>query len=512
MKNTLAFYTAIFLRRIHYFLIVFLLVSAASLTLARILPPVYTSQTALLVESSQIPTNLAEPTVQTGAAEELQIIEQRLMTRINLLDIARSQNVFDDMGSMTADEIVRRMRQNTDIRRSAGRGQATLMDVSFSSDNGRTAANVVNQYVTIILQDNAESRADRAGDTLQFFETEVERLGVNLKVQSAKILEFKNANSKALPDTLVYRLNQQSALQARLATVERDMAALNEEKRRLNEIFAATGQIGTAAGSNLTPDQRQLAKIQDDLRRALALYTPEHPSVKVLEAQLIQQRAIVTGQSADTGANTATPTTMLDITLAGIDARVDLLTTQGQRITTELADLVETIDKTAANSIILAALDRDYANIQQQYNTAVNGLSKAAIGERIELSSRGQRIAVLDPATVPDKPASPNRLLIGAGGTLLGAFLGFGLIAALEFLNNSIRRPTEITQRLGITPIATVPYIRTPMELVIRRATFVLVFAFVIIGVPAALFAIHTYYLPLDLIYDRVAERIGTLI
>lgn len=512
MKSTIAFYTTIFFRRFHYFLFIFITVAAVSLALAKLLPPVYTSKTSLLVESSQIPSALAAPTVLTGAIEELQIIEQRLMSRINLLDIARSQKVFSDINSMTADEIVRRMRQSTTIRRSAGKGLATLMNISFDSDSGRTSANVLNQYVTIILQDNAESRADRAGDTLQFFETEVDRLGKELQIQSAKILDFKNANSKALPDTLTYRLNQQTSLQARLTTVERDISILREEKRRLVDIFDATGQVGTAAAANLTPEQRQLATLRDSLSRALATFSPEHPKVKLLEAQVAQQETIVSGQSGATDATATGPTTMLDITLAGIDARIDLLTTQGAQITDQLAELEITIDKTAENSIVLSALDRDYLNTQQQYNTAVNGLSKAAIGERIELLSKGQRIAVLEPATVPDKPTSPNRLLIGAGGTAFGAFLGLSVIALLEFLNKAIRRPTDITRKLGITPIATVPYIRTPMELVIRRATMVAVFAIIIIGVPAVLFAVHTYYLPLDLIYDRVAAKISELV
>ena len=33
-----------------------------------------------------------------GLSEQLEIIEQRLMTRANLLDVARSQNVFEDIG------------------------------------------------------------------------------------------------------------------------------------------------------------------------------------------------------------------------------------------------------------------------------------------------------------------------------------------------------------------------------------------------------------------------------
>jgi hypothetical protein len=65
---------------------------------------------------------------------------------------------------------------------------------------------------------------------------------------------------------------------------------------------------------------------------------------------------------------------------------------------------------------------------------------------------------------------------------------------------------------LGITPIATIPYIRTPLELVTRRAVFVALFAFVVIGLPAALFAIHTYYLPLDLLVDMVITRLERLI
>ncbi|MGR3343758.1 MAG: GumC family protein, partial [Paracoccaceae bacterium] len=165
-----------------------------------------------------------------------------------------------------------------------------------------------------------------------------------------------------------------------------------------------------------------------------------------------------------------------------------------------------------AISIMLQSLDRDYLNIQQQYNTAVSRLAKAATGERIELLAKGQRITVLDPAAVPDKPTRPIRAWISIGGTVAGALLGFSLIALMEFLNTAIRRPVDIVSRLGITPIAVVPYIRTPMELVIRRAVFVSVFLLLVIGLPALIFAVHTYYLPLDLIYERIAGKIGDML
>jgi len=512
MKSSIAFYFAIFLSRIHWFILIFGIVSAASITISRLLPAVYVSNTQLLVESSQIPSQLAAPTIQVNPIEELQVIEQRLMTRVNLLDIARSENVFENLNEMSADEIVAGMRQQTIIRRSAGKGQATLMAITFEAADGVTAAGVVNQYVTIILQDNAEIRTDRAGKTLEFFEIEVERLGNELEKQSASIIEFNNLNSDALPSTLAFRLNQQTTLLTRQATLERDIDTLSEQKRRLIEIFETTGAIGAAVATNLTPDQKQLALLEDQLTNAMALYSAEHPKVKMLEAQVAQQQIVVSGQAGVAVNSSNQPSSILDVQIADIDSRIAVFNDQLVQLREQLAGVENSIERTPKVQIQLDALTRDYQNTQQQYNSAVNGLAQSAQGERIELLAKGRRIAIIDPATVPSKPDRPNRLLIALGGSAFGMFLGLALIAFLEVLNSSIRRASDITHGLGITPIVTVPYIRTPMELVVRRAVFVAAFAVLVVGVPAALFALHTYYLPLDLIYDRFATKIGTFL
>ena len=512
MKALLSYYFALFLRRIHYFLFIFLTVAAASLTLAKLLPPTYVSEARLLVEPPQIPGQLLAPTVQVGPAEELQIIEQQLLTRSNMLDIARSQNVFEDIEEMTPDEIVKAMREATGISRIAGRGQATLMFVSFESKDARTTANVVNQYVTRILQNNAETRTERATNTLEFFKDEVDRLGKKLREQSARITEFKNENIDALPDTLNYRLSQQSALQERLANINRQIFSLEEQRRSVVEVFEKTGQIGQSAGTVVSREQQVLNELRDSLRQALAVYSPENPRVKMIEAQIAQQEAIMASHVGKTEEDANSETLMLDINLAGIEAQARLLNAQKKQIAEQLAALKETLERTPENSIRLDALERDYQNTQAQYNAAVASLSQASMGERIEVLSKGQRIVVLDPATVPSEPASPNRKLIAIGGTLLGAVLGVAMIVLLEFFNQSIKRPADIKKHLGIEPIATVPYVRTPMELVLRRAGFIAVLLAIVVGLPAALYAVHNYFMPLDLIYERFAQKVGGLI
>ena len=86
---------------------------------------------------------------------------------------------------------------------------------------------------------------------------------------------------------------------------------------------------------------------------------------------------------------------------------------------------------------------------------------------------------------------------------------GLGLVLVLELLDRSARRPEDLVKRLGVTPIATIPYIQTRRELVGRRARRVALLLTILIGVPALVYAVHIYYAPLDLVAERVMNALG---
>lgn len=507
MNLDLSFYLAVFLRRLHYFVIIFALVSAASIAAALLLPPVYLARSVLLVESPQIPGALAAPTVQPQALEKLQTIQNRLMTRTNLLEIAQRLKVFKDIGRMTPDAIVQAMRQQTTITNSAGRGMATIMTVEFQGESGPVVAGVVNEYVTLILKEDVATRTERAENTVDFFNREVERLSGELDTMSAKILDFQNKNADALPNTLQYRLGQQTLLQNNLATAESDIARNKDQKQQMIALFNATGQI-TGTTANQTPEARQLDQLRQQMNTYMATYSPTNPKVKQLQAQIDQLEEIVKAQQLPPG-TAAAQMSPLDIQLATLDTQIKALETQRQQLLDQLAVLKDSIDRTPANQIALDALNRDYQNIQQQYNTAVAKQAQAAAGEQMEVRSKGERISVVDAATVPDRPVKPNRVLIAGGGVVGGAGLGIAVIVLLELLNRAVRRPKDLIKAFGITPIATIPYMRTPSETMMRRSGFAAMLLVAVIGIPAIIYAVHVYYQPLDVLVGKVAAKIG---
>lgn len=512
--SELNYYFSIFLRRLHYFLIISVIIAAVSIIAAFTLPPAYESQTRLLLEGPQIPSELAASTVTVGLAEQLEIIEQRLMTRANMLDVARSQQVFEDIAEMTADEIVGAMQARTVIQKAAGRNPTPIMNISFEARNPTIAAGVLNEYLTLIERQNAEFRTSRAGNTLEFFEQEVQRLGQDLDAQGARILEFKTKNSGALPESLDYRLDQQATLQEQVRQIDRDIETLSSQSERLVQIFEATGQLAGEEGARLSPDEKRLQDLRAQLDEALSIYSTGNPRVKMLEAQIKQLEDRVASRATTEEAKSEASTqsrgsVTLDLQLSEIEARISMLKEQREDTSTRLEVLGETLAETPANTVALEELNRTYTNIEAQYNTAVDRLAQASTGERIESLSRGQRISIIEPPAVPNQPTKPNRILIAGGGTMFGIVAGIGLIVLIELLNRTARRPEDIIHRIGVRPLATIPYMRSRSEIFWKRLIKVTLYLVILVGLPAAVYAVHLYYLPLDLLADRVMNKIG---
>lgn len=515
MNLDLAFYWKLFVRRLPVMLLFLLLCSGLGVITALRMPDTWSAEARLLVEAPQISDDMVASTIQTDAVEQLDIIQQKLLTRANMIDIANRFDVFENIREIEPDEVVEAMQTATRIRRSAGREQATLMTISFEARTGRISANVVNEYVTLVLEENAEFRVSRAESTLNFFEQEVERLNEDLDRQSAQIALFKADNIDALPEDQTYRLGRQALLQERLARLEREISLIQNQRDRITEIFETTGGAGFGAGQTLTAEQEQLIVVEADLERARSLYSESHPRVIRLEARLDRLQNIVEAQiearlpETEADASSSPQELMLQSNLTEIDSRLDVLNKDIEATKAELSEVQDAISKSSANGITLSALERDYQNIQARYNAAVNNLNSARMSERIETTAQGQRITVIENASVPRVPTGPDRVRVAILATGMGVALAAGYFMLLEFLNRSVRRPAELVGRFNVTPIAVVPYMESRRDRLLRRGGIVLATLVVLIGVPLALWYVDTYYLPLELVVERGMAKLG---
>ncbi len=508
MISEIKFYLSQFWRRIHYFLFIFLVIASIGVTLAYTLPPVYRAEARLLIESPQIPDDLAASTVRTETFELLQIIEQKMLTRANLLEMARRYEVYRGVPGISANATVDDMRDRVRIRLPAFNDTSGLVTVSFEAPSPALSAQVANELVTQILQQNLELRTSVSGETLEFFQQEVERLNAQLSEKGGEILEFKLANGDALPESLSFSRTRQSAIQERLLQIDRELSSLNDRRTRLQELFEQTGRLDLSEQS-LTAEQQQLRELKSRLASETVIYSPTNPRVVSLRAQVEALEQIVATQISSGSIAQSDTVTAYELQIADIDAQISYLSDQKVLVNEELEELTASIGKTPRNAITLGALERDYDNIREQFNQATAGLAEARTGDRIEALSKGQRIVVIEQAVEPNSPSSPNRRLILAAGIGGGMMAGFGFLLVLELLNRAVRRPEELRNRLNLTPFAVLPYVRTRRQTRNRRLTIASILGSIVVGVPVILYTLHVYYLPMDMLVETVLETMG---
>ena len=502
MNFDLKFYYLLVWRRMPVMLVIFTLCAGIGVAMAMTLPPRFASNATLLVERARIPGELAESTVRIDANQQLQVIRQRLMTRANLLEVAEKYQVFASEPGMSADDIVQAMRSQTSIAQSGGRNQATIMVIGFESGTARLSADVVNEFVTLVLTEDAEIRTGGSQQTLAFFAQQVQRYNDQLTKQSSEIVAFKEANKEALPEGLQYRLNRQSTLQERMNLRARDLASLNDQRDRLVEIGAAAIQ----QRAPLTPEQEQLAGFKAQLAEWESVLSGENPKVRVLRAKITE---LEKRMEADGNGGPVNTESLLELQLAQIDADIDFTRQEIKDTELELSELRKAIEATPAVAIRLDELEREYDNTQSLYNQAVADRAAAQTGEQIEVNKQGERVTLIDPAVAPSAPTSPNRKLVAGGGVFAGAGLAGVFFILTELLNRSIRRPVDLSRALGVQPLATIPYLEE-VSVRRRRRVFKAIFVgSVVMAIPIGLWAIHTLYLPLDLVIEQVLDRVG---
>ena len=254
---------------------------------AYLLPATYLSEGKILVQSQQIPTELVRSTVTTAAQERIQVIQQRTMTRDNLIAIADKFQLFSEKRSlMSVSELVELMKKNIrfapvdsqlDFKqrsRAALENPTIIFSVGFEYADGATAARVANELLTRILSEDLRDRTSRATDTTKFLSREVQRLQTEnaaidnkiaqLKISQRKLSSSARSDQPSMLDQLKAELVQKGAFYSdkhpQLQALKRQIEAL---EKTVPPPLPGSDPLASASIEALTSQQEALQKNLD---------------------------------------------------------------------------------------------------------------------------------------------------------------------------------------------------------------------------------------------------------
>jgi uncharacterized protein involved in exopolysaccharide biosynthesis len=189
-------YWGILRKRKFYGLIPFVCVLAIGGAAAMLWPPTFLSEGKILIESQQIPVDLVKPTVTSPGAERIAIIQQRVMTRENLLRIADKYQLFsDERDRLSRTDLLDKVRANIVVKQIQYEAKyetnstTIAITVGYMDRKPDVATKMANELLTLFLDEDARNRTTRATETTKFLAQEAEKLKVELASIDAKILE-----------------------------------------------------------------------------------------------------------------------------------------------------------------------------------------------------------------------------------------------------------------------------------------------------------------------------------
>ena len=575
LEQTLDFgdYLAAFRRRARSILLVAGIVFLVGLIIAFVWPPTYKASSTILIEEQDIPTDLIQSTVTSYAAQRIQVISQRVMSRTNLLQIVDKYNLYERKRKLDPiEDVLSDMRDdigvdmiNADVMdpRTGRPTEATIaFTVSFNSEDPQQALKVANELTTLYLDENVKSRTEKASETYDFLTVESKRLSDHIADLQRKLADFKEKNINTLPevrdlntqildrterditdiDTQIRGLQERKVyLQGQLALVDpygsndvtSPSARLDALRiqyinlishysadypdviRTRNEIQALEQETGQAPSTEELEVQLRTLKAQ--LAEAKKTYTDEHPDVKnlkrhiaTLEKQISQSRP-----ASKTTAHVVSPDNPAYITLQGQleAANSDMHSLQAKRaqLVAKVSNYENRLAQTPKSEQEYEAINLDLQNATQRYQELKSKQMTAAAAQEMEKERKGEKFTLIDPAILPEEPVSPNRGAIIFLSLVLALGAGVGSAAVRESLDKSVRGSKGMAMLLQAAPLAVIPYLTSEAESRTRARRRYLILAAAVVGLVIALLVVNFFVTPLDVIWFKGLRKIDLI-
>ena len=453
-----------------------LAVAAAAIVMINRLPDLYRAETLILVVPQRVPESYVRSTVTARIEDRLQSISQQIMSRTRLEQVINDFNLYaqERANKELMEDIVERMRTR-DIGINIIKGDA--FRVSYTASDPRVAMRVTERLGSLFIDESLRDREVLADGTTDFLATQLDEAQRRLVANENKLLEYQRLHDGELPAQTPANLqalhNAEQALQSLGQSLNHD----RERRITLERTVADIIETPDAAPAVDKPAPVQSFNLEEELatqKRALLAVElklrPDHPDVRKQRRVIEELEKRVEAQKL-LGELTARPTgpaVMMDpakrkrltearIELDNLDRQIQGKLAEEGRLQGMIAMYNARIQAAPLREAELTALTRDYETLQQSYRNLLEKKEESQISANLEKRQIGEQFKILDPARMPERPASPDRPRLYVMAMLAALAIGLAAAAAAEFFDRSLRSEADVRAALNLMVLATIP-------------------------------------------------------
>lgn len=449
------------------------------------LPKRYRSTTLILVEAQKIPEEYVQSPLSGTVEGRLSTIQQQILSRSLLQKLVDNLNLqYESSKKTSSEEMIDQIRKNLDLETIGPRTAVQGFSLSFQAEDPVVAMKVTNELASLFIEENLKIREQMVEGTSEFLNSELTNLKETLERQENQIGEFKRLHMGELPEQLEANLRALDRFQSDLLSTQLAKKSAQERRIMLEKTVEMVRQRSQEsppmqAGRPLAPPEPasplvlELMQRKRDLAALRMEYKESYPDIALLKRQIAELEDQVGMLSLNEAPPSPGPSQPGELSrenegerayVADLQRQIQGAKLEGKNLEERERELQHQIkiyerrvEQVPAREQELATLLRDYENTKINYGALLDKKLNAKIAENLEKRQKGEQFRIIDPANLPQKPFTPNPLMINLAGVGLGLGVGVGLVLMREQLDRSLRKSEDLEQATSIPVLASIP-------------------------------------------------------
>jgi polysaccharide chain length determinant protein (PEP-CTERM system associated) len=448
----------------------------------------YCSEATIIVEQQQVPERYVTPTSTSDLNSALQAMTQEVLSRAHLLQIIDQFDLYEkERRRLGPEELVRLMRQDIEIRPLEGDPQRRNINsfrISFSTDSPRLAQQVTIRLTILYIEQNVKTREQQALGTTAFLGNQLGAARTELQKEETRVRDFKMQHLGELPEQEQGNLQILAGLQTQLQNTVSGLARAQEQRTYLVSLLNQYAESyralpGEPIANPVEAERQRLAQLHAQRSELLSKYLPGHPDILKIDREIAQSKTLLDQAQRATTAVTPeakedknassfkgdTATAQIRSQLEANRLEMENLGKDQKRLEGQIKMYEQRINVTPVREQQYTEAVRDYTLSKQNYEDLLGKKTQSELASSLERQQQGQQFRIVDSASLPAKPASPDRFRISLGGLAAGLALALGLLMFLEVRRASFHTESEVRSRYALPIVLGIPSLPTPAEL-----------------------------------------------
>ena len=476
-----------------------------SVVVAFLWPDTYVSDSRLRIVPAQVPERFVPSNFSTQMEQRVQVIMQGALSRENLASLIKKHNLYPDLiASKPMEDVVEQMRKRFSLRVDGARntpwetGPSAVFQITFGYSNRTSARAVVQDVVGQLMSENVTVTKAQSDMTASFLDAEYQTAAKNMRDLDTQMTEARIRFAGSLPDDMSVTVGALSSLQTQLSSVSDAISRARQDKfllvTHIENLRSQQKNLGsvqedaatTIKGERLTQLNRSILEMETQISALRETYKEDHPDIRTSKARLEvlrrerdrleeeDRQAQASSKPRPQSAGALKTSKDIDLAIHSAQAQIQLKDEEIEqrlkaqaKINEQIQLYQSRIQNSPTGAVEYARINRDYQMAKEKYQEISQKKSQSDMAKKVVDRQAGERLELLEQASLPLSPKEPNRWLIIGTGLAIGLIAGAGMVAGIEMKDTSLKNLKDVRAYTRLNVLGSVPLLEN--DLVTRR-------------------------------------------